>query len=170
MKEKIVANLLASTYEFKTEYKDTIGNYRWIIINYLGPKLPVVDKFMKEKIHQHLKEHYCKNCGEYIYNPYTSRHIHHYHSRHYYKYIPIMKERIRVHNRLQIVEWLRKFPKVLRIMEGKILSRRIPSCRVWSITEWNMLYPCLYINEYNYGITTFNKHISDILFVPHIAL
>lgn len=137
--------------------QDITPRHKWNIIRYLGCPSPMLSAFQKKMLRKQLDERYCPRCGEYIYNPFNKRKIRHYHNpRLKHKFLPLLQERLLVHPRNQLVEWTRKFPHVMRLIisEDELLSykntrpqfiHRTPSARMWTIEEWNLLYPDVYI-------------------------
>jgi len=134
---------------------------------------------LRRHIRRHLCENYCSQCGEYIYNPFTRRKIRHYHAKKFQKYNSLCIQRLRIYPKLYMVEWERRFPNVMRLMLTKeelmlgitkVRARRIQSCRIWTIDEWNTYNPSLTIS-YSYGMRRLPPNdICDILFVPDLTL
>lgn len=150
----------------------------WDVIRFMGCPWPKLCGFQKEVIRKQLDERYCSRCGEYMYNPFTKRKIRHYH--HPRKYINLLTRRLRIHPRTHLVEWTRHFPRVMRIIHSSTdiffygavkprFSKRIPSLRMWSIDEWNVMYPKLYIQEEE-GLLRYSKPKGgmDILLTPDL--
>lgn len=132
-----------------------ISRHKWDIVGYVGSALPKLSTLQKEMLRKQLEERYCPTCGEYIYNPFRKRKIRHYHHlRRKHKFVPILQQRVHVHPRHQLVEWTRQFPHVMRLLisEKDLLFyrnvkpyfiHRIPVVRMWTIDEWNSLYPTI---------------------------
>lgn len=146
-------------------------------LSLLGGALPVIPLWLMQHVRNHLDQHYCSTCGEYIYNPYVRRKIRHYHAIKYrQRYNPILNQRLLIRPQSRMIEWTRRFPHVLRLVlsmkqissgHTKILPRRTMSCRLWTIQEWNLFYPSLLVRET--GLLHLDKHDPDILFVPDIT-
>lgn len=159
-----------------------IPRRKWNILQYIGCPLPVLTAFQKTIIRQQLDQRYCPECGEYIYNPYRKRKIVHHHSRRRkFNYEPLMKQRILIHSKIQIVEWRRRFPRVMRLITSERdmmfynnmkphFIRRIPALRVWSVDEWNIDYPEFFIYKEDRFITLMCSPPKDVLQTPHLLL
>lgn len=131
--------------------------HKWNILRYIGTALPRLTALQKELIRNQLNTRYCPECGEYIYNPFKRRRIRHYHRLlRLNKYQRISQQRITIHPNHQLVEWTRRNPLVLKLMinDDDIcfynnmkprFIHRIPAVRMWTIDEWNILYPNHYI-------------------------
>lgn len=146
----------------------TARRNKWNIVRYIGPVLPKLSGLQNCIIRKQLTERYCHLCGEYIYNPYHNRQVKHYHHlKYHYKYTPLFEKRVLIHPQSQLVEWTRRFHKVLRLLitESDIIfykgmkpqfTRRIPSIRMWTINEWNDIHPNIRIFKTD-GMTKFTK-------------
>lgn len=166
--------------------KMLITRHKWMILDYIGCCLPVLTNLQKAIIRQQLEERYCPHCGEYIYNPYKRRTIKHYHHSIYKKLKGkhLFYERMVVHPQSQLVEWTRRFPHVMRlviserdyffynVMKPQFIHR-IPALRMWTIGEWNLLYPEIPIKKDDVykSITHSTKGDNlDYLYTPHLVL
>lgn len=131
-----------------------IPRHKWNILRCLGCFLPRLTCIQRTFIRKQLKERYCATCGEYIYNPFKRRKIrhYHYHQGYKYKYIPILCERLVLYPSIQLVEWTRRFPNVMRLIISEKdmyfyntmkprYTHRIPAMRLWSMEEWNLMHP-----------------------------
>jgi len=158
---------------------NTIRNNRWAIIDYMGCPLPKLTMIQIIALKTQLRGRYCERCGEYIFNPYPQRKIKHYHVGKHFKYQPIIKKRILIHPNLHLVEWERRFPRVMRfnlspeeIFYGSMKSSfRILAHRMWSVDEWNIHYPDTPIRLVD-GFNRFNltKPLHNILMTPNLVV
>jgi hypothetical protein len=128
-------------------------------------------------IRAHLDRNYCDVCGEYIYNPFFDRRIRHFHSKRYRKrYIPLLQQRLRFYNHHMMVEFERRFPRVMRLPleedeedeDTPLFQRaaRIPALQLWTLEEWNLLYPSLACNLHSSRIPHTITPIESSLFIP----
>ena len=135
------------------------------LVGFLGSMDIILDAPMK-KIRKHLDRHYCRVCGEYMFPLFRDRDMRHIHILKYRtRYIPLANQRLNFHHRLGLVEWERRFPRVMRLPTVNTeagRSHRIPALRLWTLIEWNMLYPHLR-NKYSKRIAT----ISSV-FIPNM--
>lgn len=157
--------------------------HKWNIIKYVGCALPNLSAFQKSIIRKQLNERYCPECGEYIYNPFNKRKIRHYHHlRTKHKFNAIAHERLRIYPHNQLVEWTRRSPFVMKLItseEELVFYRgakprfvhRIPSLRMWTIDEWNILHPSIYIwkDECFQRLSDKNNGV-DFLWTPDLVL
>jgi len=82
------------------------------------------------------------------------------------RYIPLANQRLHFHHRLGLIEWERRFPRVMRMpttIKDAGRSHRIPALRLWTLIEWNMLYPHMR-NKGSKRIAT----MSPVLFIPNM--
>lgn len=149
---------------------------RNIILDYLGKdEFLNLDPELYRKFRIHLDRHYCKKCGEYMSSAYPYRelipHNHHYLKP---KFFPLAFKRIKIHPKLKLVEWERHFPSVCKFPIGMYrytLPRRsrIPAFHLWTIQEWNMIYPELRLDpsdRYNRIIDVPPFLFENPLFMP----
>lgn len=152
---------------------------KWEVVAYTGPPLPVLTGLQKSIVRKQLDERYCHRCGEYIYNPYRRRRVRHYHF-HGKRPVPLLYKRVVVHPRIGFVEWVRRFPNVMRLMVSPedmsffnarpVFVRRIPALRMWTIDEWNACHPALAIPNED-GLKTIRKREwVDMLHTPDLAV
>jgi hypothetical protein len=155
---------------------------RWRTISFLGNNMPEIPYWLKGYIRNHLNQHYCEKCGEYIYNPYPNRIVRHYHY-HTQRYNTILYNRIIVHSSSSMLEWGRRFPRVLRLMLSKqeieagitkVRANRMLASRMWTTNEWNLLYPQHRVDHIgSTKLTVPPKELAlldDTLFTPDIVL
>jgi len=143
------------------------------LIQYLG-KLQLHP--LMSMIRMHLDRNYCDVCGEYIYNPFFDRRIRHFHSRRYrQRHIPLLQQRLRIYNNHMMVEFERRFPRVMTLPleedeDEDILflrrAARIPALQLWTLEEWNLLYPSMACNLYSIRIPRTIIPIENSLFIP----
>lgn len=147
-----------------------VPHLRSKMIHYLGVlSLPA----LMPAIRAHLDCRYCGVCGEYLYNPFPEREIRHWHYPcHRQRYLPLLEGRIRFHHDLMMVEWERRFPRVMRfpLAQGGVLGNRravrIPSLQLWSLDEWNLLYSWLPRNLGSVRFLPIAMSMESSLFVP----
>lgn len=130
-----------------------LPRHKWNILRYVGCALPPLTGIQREIIRNQLSTRYCPECGEYIYNPFKRRRIRHYHRLlRVNKYQNISHQRIIIHPNHQLVEWTRRNPSVMKLLINDddiyfynnmkpCFIHRIPAVRMWTIDEWNTLYP-----------------------------
>lgn len=152
---------------------------RWRVLSFLGNGLPDIPYWLSFHIRNHLHEHYCHQCGEYIYNPHPNRRVRHYHYSYRERFNYLMYERVHVHHKSQLMEWTRHFPRVLRLILTrdeieygmiKVRSNRMLAYRLWSIDEWNMFYPLYSVK--NDGMVRLSPErsilLTNVLFTPDL--
>lgn len=162
---------------------DIIPRHKWNILGYIGSPFHNLTALQKNVLRKQLNEKYCHCCGEYIYNPYRKRKIRHYHHHRYtVRYKPILYERILIYPQTQLVEWTRRFPHVMRLVLSEkdmffynnFRSRfvhRIPSLRMWTIDEWNTIYPDAEIDADDCLKKLINHRTTmDIMHTPSLVL
>ena len=153
--------------------------HKWEIIAYTGSPLPALTALQKSMLRKQLDDRYCCRCGEYIYNPYRRRKIRHYHFDNK-RSVPLIYKRIVVHPRIGFVEWVRRFPRVMRLIVSPddmaffnakpIFVRRIPAVRMWTIDEWNTLYPGLVIPNEDGLKTIRHRKWVDMIQTPDLLV
>lgn len=167
--------------------KKLVTRHKWMVLDYIGCAVPPLTSLQKSMIRKQLEERYCPHCGEYIYNPYKKRKIKHYHHS-LYKKVESWKhpfyQRIAIYPQCQFVEWQRRFPHVMRLMISDRdlffyhaikpqFIHRIPAVRMWSIDEWNLLYPHLPIKKddgYKRLCSTSFPISLDFFYTPNLAV
>lgn len=161
---------------------EIIPRHKYNVLQYLGSAYPKLSIFQKEIIRKQLDERYCSFCGEYIYNPYRRRRIRHYHHlRKKAKFVPLIRQRLSIHPRNQLVEWTRRFPNVMRLLtsEKQLLYyqgckphfvHRIPAVHMWTIDEWNLLYPTIFIWKHDGSQRIGYTNYLDYLFTPDLVV
>lgn len=160
------------------------NRHKWNILKFIGCKLPALSTLQKEIIRKQLDERYCSICGEYIYNPFRKRKIKHYHSIHNEKFTPLVQKRLLIHPHTQLVEWTRYFPNVMKLIVSDadlffynnlkpVFIHRIPSVRMWTIEEWNDLYPSsfyIWKQDFVQRINSSRLKKIDFLWTPDLVL
>jgi len=163
---------------------NVINYHRWNILKFVGCALPTLSTLQKEIIRKQLNERYCPTCGEYIYNPFRKRKIKHYHSLRNHKFTYIIQKRLLIHPHNQLVEWTRHFPNVMKLIVADAdlffyndskprFVHRIQSVRMWTIDEWNNLYPSsfyIWKNDLLQRINTDRLKGVDFLWVPDLVV
>lgn len=162
---------------------ETIPRHKWNIIRYMGCPLPDLTSLQKSFIRKQLNDRYCPICGEYIYNPFQRRKIRHYHYRQGYKfkYIPILCERLVMYPSVQLVEWTRRFPNVMRLIISEKdmyfyntvkprYTHRIPAMRLWTMEEWNLMHPEVPLRPEDGLKRIVSTTKCDPMFTPGLAI
>lgn len=168
-----MANVLLRATEKDSPFLSSI---KFRIIPYLDiPRLIYKDY---EMIRKHLDTRYCPQCGEYMFVPHhVERIVCHHHSWYKKRFTPLVFTRVRVYHALEVVVWERKNPRVYRfIISSKEKAcgvywrygRRIQSRYQWTITEWNILYPHLFVSSIEKQTCLSPREIDNILFVPDL--
>ena len=158
---------------------NVLPTHKWDILRYVGCALPQLTAIQKRILREQLDQRYCPVCGEYMYNPYRLRSIRHYHHLiRKHRFIPLFQKRILIHVHNQLVEWTRRFPQVMRLLiSEKNLAfsppqfvHRIPAVRMWTIDEWNLLYPILPIWKDGCSKRLNGPHPVDCLYTPNLLV
>lgn len=147
------------------------------ILDYIGKEeCLVIQPAFYKKIRKHLDTHYCAQCGEYMFSRFSSRKLiphHHHFSKPCFS--PIAIRRLKIHPKLRFVEWERYFPSVcsfpVHVNNARVPPRRmrIPAFHLWTIDEWNIMYPELYLNPddpYHRLVETPRFLLDNPLFMP----
>ena len=156
--------------------------HKWEILQYLGCALPKLSALQKGMIREQLDRRYCSHCGEYIYNPFRRRNIRHFHHLHRkHRFVPLLQQRVFIHAHTQLVEWTRRFPHVMRLLISETdLSfyrgfqpqyvHRLCAVRMWTVDEWNTLYPTLPIGREDCLQRIKRTDHIDCLYTPDLVL
>lgn len=131
------------------------GDLRKLVLMFLGSSFDFPPRF-HILYRKHLEEHYCSCCGKYKYfcHPPSSKRIIPMHHHDFYKKnfeIPLIKK-IKIHPKLSLVELQREYSDVC-MFPHKMFNyntrpgRRIKALAIWTIQEWNDLYPEINIRE-----------------------
>jgi hypothetical protein len=123
------------------------------ILDFLGKGW--IDSSEKDWTHirPHLDKHYCKVCGNYQFFSFARKDIKP-HNHFFYKnnFTPILQQRLKIHRSLCLIELERYFSRVCYLPLEKYNfsaspSKRIPSLSLWTIDEWNLMFPEMFIRK-----------------------
>ena len=127
-------------------------------------------------IRPHLEKHYCKTCGNYQFFSFTQRDVkQHNHTFYKNKFLPILQQRLKIHRNLCLIELERYFSRVCYLPMEKnnyspLPSKRIPALSLWTIDEWNLVFPEMFIrreDNYNRLVDTPSFLGENPLFIPN---
>lgn len=151
-------SFLCAIYSFPNNPFREKDFLRRTILSFLKEGFPIPEKKEQYMIQKHLDKHYCSICGEYIYSHFPQReNFHHHHAYYPRKFESTFMKRVKIFPKLNVVVLERLNPNVGLLPKKNmnyisIRSKKLVSLRIWSIDEWNAIYPVAFIHiDQNYS-------------------